>query len=544
MARLTFRGFAGMIPKIAAINLAQNQAVEARNCRLDSGTLRPWRGLGASVATLSKAGEIKTIYRFGAVPNQPTSGFWFHWNQRVHAVRSPVLGDTEERTYFTGTDRPRYTYAGLATSGGGTGYPTVSRPLGVPIPANGPLVAVTGTPDVDADPLTDTENRSYVVTYVTLKGEEGPPSLPSLSVDWLPGQVVELTGLPGAVAGEWDLTHKRIYRRASSSAGDEYFLVGTVAIAVTTFTDNIDVVGAAISSYQYYEPPSDLHGLGVMPAGFMYGFSKNQVCFSEIYLPHAWDPDIRLPTNHPIVGGGNFGDTIVAITTKNPYVAVGQDPRSMAIDELQINQGCVSAESIVSTRYGVIYGSPDGAFMIGPAGAQNLLENYLRPDQWQQYNPASIRGAFFDDRYFAFYDTGTEQGALILKPSDGAAGLVKLSIYATAAFADPLQDKLFLVQDHAVQPFDSGSAMTMTWTSGEQFTSKAESFSVVQVVAPSYTSTSIRIRVDGTWGSSIPVTSPKPIRFFVKGNRFQVEITSQSEIESVVVASQPSELGG
>lgn len=543
MGRLVFRGFVGMIPRISAINLDLNQAVRAENCRLESGTLRAWKGLGSPIANLTKLGAIRSLYRFGAVPGNPESGFWFHWTQRVHVGRGPVLGDTEERTYFTGTDRPRYTYAGLATSGGGTDYPNFSRPLGVPIPETSPAIVATGTPNEDADPLADTLNYSYVVTYVTAKGEEGPPSLPSNSINWIPGQSIDLTGLPGVVAGEWDITHKKLYRRESSSGGDEYFHVATLPITDATYTDDLSYVGSAITSYQYYEPPEDLHGFGVTAAGFCYGFSKNQVCMSELYRPHAWDPDIRLPTSHPIAGGGHFGDTIVAVTTKNPYVVSGQDPRSLAIDELQINQGCVSASSIVSTPYGVIYASPDGLFIIGPNGAQNLLLPYLRVDQWRWYKPESIWATFFEDRYIAFYDNGTEQGALMLKPADGAAGLVKLGLYATAAYADPLQDTLFLVQDHDVQPFDAGDPLPMTWTSGEHFTGGQAKFSCLKVVAKSFDAVTIRLIVDGVQAWSVPVASGAMVRVpQVRGNRFQVEIAANSEVEAVLLAGEPSEL--
>lgn len=543
MAALVFRGFAGMIPAIEPINLALNQAVLAENCRLESGALRPWKGLGASVGTLTKAGAIRTLYRFGAVPGDDDSGFWFHWNERVHASRGPIIGDVQERTYFTGTDKPRYTYAGLATSGGGTDYPAFSRPLGVPIPGISPTATVAGDANEDADPLTDTLNYSYVVVYKTGNGEIGAPCLPSNSVDVVPGQYVELTGLPGAVAGEWDLTHKDIYRRESSAGGDEYYYVDTVPITQSSYTDDLTKIGSVLRSYQYYEPPEDMHGFGVLPAGFCYGFSKNQVCFSEVYLPHAWDPEIRLPAAHPIVGGGHFGDTVVAITTKNPWVATGQDPRSMGIDELQINQGCVSAASIVSTPYGVIYASPDGLFIVGPGGASNLLQGYMRPDQWQAFNPESIWGVFFEDRYFAFFDNGTEQGALLIKPADGAAGLVRLGIYATAAYADPLQDKLFLVQDHDVQPFDAGAPLPITWLSGEHYSPVRTSFSCLMVVAKAYQAVMVRYFVDGAVVATVPVTGPGVVRIpDVKGNRFQVEISAQSDIEFVTLAGQPSEV--
>ena len=57
-------------------------------------------------------------------------------------VSSPIIGDTTERTYFTGDGLPKMTFSPDATSGGGTDYPTVSFTLGIPVPAAAPIAAL------------------------------------------------------------------------------------------------------------------------------------------------------------------------------------------------------------------------------------------------------------------------------------------------------------------------------------------------------------------------------------------------------------------
>lgn len=543
MAVIDLAGLAGMIPKISPVYLAQNQAVVAENCRLDTGSVLPWRGLSEPISTLAKAGEIKTIYRWAGVPGDDESGFWFHWNEIVHVIGGAIPGDTEERVYFSGTDRPRYTYAGLATSGGSALYPVVSRPLGVPVPELSPVAVVSGDADEGVDPLVDTVNRSYVVTYRTAKGEESRPSLPSNSVDWMPGQIVTISTLPGQVVGEWEITDILIYRRESSAAGGEYFRIAVLPVTDTEFVDDVEDVGQAIDSYQYFEPPEDLHGLGLLPGGFAYGFSGNQLCLSEPYLLHAWDPDIRRPTEYDIVGGGHFGDSVVILTKVMPYIATGQDPRSMSMDTVKLNQACLSAQSITSTPYGVIFSAPDGLFIIGPNGYQNLLENYMLPEQWKLYDPASIRGVFFEDRYFAFYDNGVEQGALIVQPSKGDAGLVKLNLWGTALFADPLTDRLLVVDGADIKAFDEGSPLTIRWTSREWFFARLTGFSCVRVIARSYVNIRVHLIVDGVELFDIEVTSSQMLRTpDLQGHRFQVVVEGESEIERVTLSSQPSEL--
>lgn len=137
MALVQIKTFGGLSPKVSPRLLADNQAQTALNCSVFSGTLLPFPNVGSTVSTLTKVGTPMTLYRFGqSAPSD--SNYWFHWTTDVDVARSQIAGDTSEWTFYTDGVLPKATYASLALSG--SGYPSVSRPLGLPAPTN-PLVA-------------------------------------------------------------------------------------------------------------------------------------------------------------------------------------------------------------------------------------------------------------------------------------------------------------------------------------------------------------------------------------------------------------------
>lgn len=143
MAGISIKAIRGMAPRVPERALNPSASVLLRDADFNAVELRPLPAPKTVAAgALTKAGAMKTIYRFGyESPNE--AEHWFHWTERVHAVRGAFAGDTEERTYFTGTDFPRMTYASAALSGAGTDYPVVSYRLGVPRPGGAIIASVS-----------------------------------------------------------------------------------------------------------------------------------------------------------------------------------------------------------------------------------------------------------------------------------------------------------------------------------------------------------------------------------------------------------------
>jgi hypothetical protein len=105
MALHRIKSFKGEAPRIDPRSLNASQAQNATNCKLLSNALESWRE-PLKVANLTLTGPLKTLYRFGPIGG---TQYWLAWAEDVNVARGAVAGDILERTYFTGTDFPRYT---------------------------------------------------------------------------------------------------------------------------------------------------------------------------------------------------------------------------------------------------------------------------------------------------------------------------------------------------------------------------------------------------------------------------------------------------
>jgi hypothetical protein len=159
--RIVVPRFHGMLPQAAPRKLAPTQAQRAANGRLWSGDLKGIQTV-LRIEALSKAAPL-SVY--------PWNGKYLNWQQVVDVVTPPLAELSPDRRYYTGHYNPKVTDADIALAG--PDYPSAYYRLGVPAPDTAPTVGITGgssgTP----------ETRSYLYTFVTAYGEEGPPSDPT-----------------------------------------------------------------------------------------------------------------------------------------------------------------------------------------------------------------------------------------------------------------------------------------------------------------------------------------------------------------------------
>jgi hypothetical protein len=270
----------------------------------------------------------------------------------------------------------------------------------------------------DSDVL---EDRTYVYTFVTSIGEEGPPSEPSSVVQALDGDNITLTGFETAPAGNRNITSIRLYRTNATSVGVEYQFVREVTIDQINadsgeVVDNIPATGLGeiILSTTWFPPPENMQGIVSMPNGMMVGFEGKDIFFSEPYQPHAWPPEYDQAVDFEIVALAPFGNSVAVLTTGNPYVITGSHPRNTNIRPYKINQACLNKESVALARDRVYYASPDGLVEIGVNGARITTEAWARKEDWQLYEPDTMIGEFHDGQYYGFWgadDTVTPQPA-------------------------------------------------------------------------------------------------------------------------------------
>lgn len=537
MSVIKILAFNGMTPRADPRLLEPNMSQKAVNAKLQNGTIKPYKAPG-QVAALSKPGVIKSIYRFGETQTTDAN-YWFHWTTDVNVVKGPLSDDVNERTYYTGDGAPKMTTLAIALSGG-TNYPMNSYALGIPAPVSASTASLNGTGTGVA------ESRVYVYTYVSALGEEGSPSPVSNIISIQTGQTVTLSGLSTAPTGAYDIVSKRIYRAVAGTSGTDYLFVDEIPLASTTYTDSklAADLGEVIPSKEWEMPPADMAGLTIMANGIMAGFTGKDVCFSEPFVPHAWPSSYRLQTDFPIVGIGAFGASLFVGTTGYPYIINGVDPSQMTMSKDTNRQACVSKRSIVEMGAGVFFASPDGICLADGGGVQLLTRGIMTRDDWQAYKPESIVATQLDGRYWAFYDTGTVQGALVLDLTGDGAQLWETDQYATALYNDIKTDSLYMAMGSNVKRWDAGNTnLTYSWRSKIFVSTLPENMGAGQVFAEAYPVT-FKVYADGALKHTQTVANDMPFKLpsGYKGRDYSIEVSGTAAITTVLMAGTVKEL--
>jgi hypothetical protein len=465
MPNIRLDSFSGISPRTGPADLAPNQAQVAKNTKLQSGDIRPWRKPLLNYAPATA--DVRTIYRMLNPATAATA--WLEWGTDVNVVTGPVADTTEIRVYYTGDSTPRKTNWNLATTSGSgvKPFPNAYLQMGVPAPAAAPTLSATGG-------TAPTETRAYVYTYVSTFGavlEESGPSPAATVTCNSSGATVTVSAFSTAptTAAGYNITAIRIYRSITGTSSVSYQLVGQVSVTPSTgaasgsYSDTTTAanLGVVLPSLYYLPPPSDLKGLVAMPNGVLAGFTGNQVWFCEPYLPHAWPSSYMLTVGAPIVGLGVFGQSLVVCTTSNPYLISGSTPGSMTQEKLPLNEPCVSKKSIVGDQYGVLYASPNGVVSIAPGSMDVISRPLMTRDEWQTYAPTSIVGAIYQNMYLAFYETAGAKSCLVFMRGDSPP-LITLENDAKAVYVDSTTANVFVAQsDNKIYQLDGDTVNNM-----------------------------------------------------------------------------------
>lgn len=389
------------------------------------------------------------------------------------------------------------------------------------------------------------ETRVYALTYVSELGEEGAPSVTS-NISVTPGQKVIISTIPIFAGAGYSLTKKRIYRTSTGSNQTSLRYVGEVSMATAGFTDRVKstALGENIPSLNYVEPPSDLSQLIRFSNGMLAGISKNEVCISVPYQPHAWPIAYRYSFNLKPIAIGSFGNSIVVLTNGEPSVLTGSSPEAMSENIVREGYPCVSAESVVEISGGVMWASKQGLAYIGNSGVDLATKNIFTEKEFADYAPESIRAYRWESRYVGFYDTGTTQAGFMFDTQTGE--FVELSFYATAGFTDPKNGNLYLaVGDNVLLMAGSSSNATLTWRSKTFTSPKPINLSVAKVVADAYPIT-FRLFANDVLKFTKTVANGEvfslPLGY--KADNFEIELVSTANIKGVAVAETVRELAG
>ena len=420
--------FGGMVPAVDDRLLPDVNAVHSRDTWLYSGTVV---GLPQAKALHTLVGtDVGKVYRLPFVENNSLHLYNSRWMEFNHpdtdVVRSQVIGDTYDRFYWVSPNSPpKYAplsviyndISGVAT--GGVPRPDIPHgyTLGVPSPP-APTHTVT---TVGSSPTLKTV--SYVYTWVSAYGEEGPPSLPLTIANVKIDATITLTltaADPAHVApsAAWpatpdtkNLTKTRIYRTVVGADGTTtFFFVAEIPIATLTYVDNYLVNTDAVislnnilSSTTWSAPPTDLEGWVSLSNGMVVGFRDNELWFCEPFRMHAWPAQYTLVTEYPIIGLGVANQTLVVTTEGFVYTATGIHPASMLLSKLPGLTPCTSRGSIVSTTNGVYFSAPQGLILVSAAGLVVATKELIRKNKWNTLVPiTTLRGAGLGAAYYGF----------------------------------------------------------------------------------------------------------------------------------------------
>lgn len=463
---IRIRPFLGIAPMTDPAMLPFNAAQVADNCRFNAGNVRPWSDPATVRAQPAEAGGTLTLYRFGQEPATPEGQFWCASNQDLNFARALIASDTVERTLITGGGQPPRYFTAAQVSGVASNNPSSTFLLGVPAPATAIALANVSI----AGPATGTiADRTYFQTFTNDRAEESPPSPAPRNANnqiiatcaVYPNQTVTLNNLGAPPGGAYEFganARRRIYR--TTTTGVKF--VGQVPIATQTFVDDRSdaQLSATLQSVTYDPPLSTLVSLVAGHNGIMGAIDSatRDLHHCHPFAPHAWSTDFIVPLSHKPIAYMHFGESFVALTTAGPVLVTGQHPSQLTPVPLfsTFPQTIASKRSATRFNGGVAWASMEGMCWIGPGGPRILTAGIYDDKTWQSLNPASMHAHGVGTRLFVFYDNGTP-GCLMLDLSDPNSPVTRLSLSATAAFADPARNALYMQIGNNIQRFDAGA---------------------------------------------------------------------------------------
>lgn len=489
MSRIHIDRFLGIAPKVGDTALNPRQAQRALNAKLWSAKLRAMNGMAVSAA-LAKTGDIKTIYLY----NDQTD--WLAWTQDVNAVPGPIAGDTLEKVYFTGTDKPRVTNNDIFEDNAvGTFRPPDSYILGIPAPVGPPVATDSAAGNVTGTGLTWV--YTFVRKYADNTIEESAPSPPSNALT-LASRQASVTLPNGSITtADYGITHKRLYR----DGGSGYLFVAEVAIGTSPTTDNVAAadLGDLIETTDYLPPPDGMTGLVALPNGVMAGFYLNEVYLSEPYRPHAYPLLNRYAVNWPIVGLGVVGTSIVVITNAYPYIGRGVDPAAYSFKRDPGLFPCTSKRGIASGMPGVMWPTPSGMALCDGVSVVNATQEFMTRDEWQpDFYPNTIHGTFHEGRYYGWFEngqldaSGVKLGGGFILDRQERAFLVTLGTYIYAAYNAPEDNRLYAAMKNPLAAnasyvyevdADPSDPLAYEWKSKAFISDGLENFAFAQIIA-------------------------------------------------------------
>lgn len=536
MAYFKRNRFTGIAPGVAPRLLGEEFAQTAENIDFESGKLAAIES-DSTVYSNSGLASMNSVYYY---EYSTSSHKWLYWSGAdVSVVTGPIPGDIYDRLYYTGDTYPRMTRSDIV-GGSASGHITslTSFRLGVPAPTAAPTVA---TGSVSANNALTTQDVSYVYTYVTAFGEEGPPSPASTAAEFTTNQqpVITFTNAATPSLSGWNNGSGaliRLYRSNTGSEATRFQFVsslnvdgsgvsdGAIPYAKTaggsvTDTSGGSNLGEVLPSETWVGPPDNnanstlypegsLEGLIPLAQGVMAGFVGKRFCLSEPFLPHAWPVSYRITVEEDIIGIASTANGVVALTKAHPYFITGTDPSAMTSVRVDLAQACINKDSIVDMGDYVLYAGPDGLCAVQSASGEVISKGFISVEQWNDatgsFRPTIYKAFRYEGTYVAFYSSGGTDAGWVYDPKGGTAVFSTISGLSAAVkggFERLSDGQLFILQGNNNNQYRGGTTnRTLTWKSKKYVTPSAMSMSWLSLEATTYPTTGMVLKAyaDGT----------------------------------------------
>lgn len=382
--------------------------------------------------------------------------------------------------------------------------------------------------------------RSYAYTFVSAWGEEGEPSDPSIVIPIDPTQAGQLNGMDTSVAGNFQITLKRIYRTVTGIGGTEFQFVAEIPIGQSDYLDLLadsDTQGI-LPTTGFDQPPSNLSGIVSLAGGFFAAFvpGSKDIYFSQPNQPHAWPSQFITSVDYKIVGLGAYENSLLVVTEGFPTLITGQTPDFVNIQTLLARQACVSKRSIVNAGNTILYASPDG--MIASVGANISIasESLYTEQEWRLTSPETMIGSYSDGRIFMFSDTTS----LIFDFDPNRSLLVTTDESISGAYNDIEDDRLYFIQGNQITDWEGGSQnKDGIWRSKRFVFSRVGDFSTCRILADGYPVT-LRLFAEGVQVHQqvVPDDESFTLPVLRQEREWNVEFESAFNITEVILADR------
>lgn len=465
----------GLAPRIEPRLLSSHHGQIAHNVELYSGAIRPLRAPKFAGVTLHPE-KLENSLCGVSYPEARTiksvDGRWYSWDSDVKVVRGFGEAGLSGRFFYSEGGK-------IYWSSNDGGSPD-KRPIGVDFPENALTISIISAGDGTSPKLF----TSWFYTFVTAENEESAPSPLSTPIQIFDGTSAVLDGFarpPTALATPVKI---RLYQ-SSYNAPDgvaPFLLVDELPITTTSYTatKKRNELGYANITTGLLPPPKTainggelcVAGIVSMGSNYYFGYGGREGFFSEPGRPYAFPDQYRVLLDYPIVAAESYAGIInnelvthlVIATTGYVYVAVGRNPLEAIknLTKLPDPQPCVSARSMVSAPYGVIFASHDGLVRVGQGGMSVITRGVARRAEWgKMFNPSTIVGAVYDGRYFGFYSSPTGNQGFSFDYNDRTTGvdqhdkLVTFSVFGTAVHSSP-EESFYFAKDNQLYQWGTG----------------------------------------------------------------------------------------